>query len=55
MNEIANKFLLGSDKFMREMYLKQRGFTYSACGSFTRNKERIKKIHADWKYRFYFI
>ena len=44
MNEIAKKFLLGGDKFMPEMYLKQRGFTYSACGSFTRNKERIKKF-----------
>ena len=26
------------------MHLKQPGFTYSACGSFTRNKQRIKKI-----------
>ena len=28
---------------MLEMYLKQPGFTYSACGSFTKNKERIQK------------
>ena len=28
---------------MPEKYLKQPGFTYSACGSFTKNKERIKK------------
>ena len=41
MNEIANKFLLAGDKFMPEMYLKQPGFTYSACGPFTINKERI--------------
>ena len=44
MNEIANKFLLGGDKFMPEMHLKQPGFTYSDCGPFTKNKERIKKF-----------
>ena len=44
MNEIINKFLLASDKFMPEMHLKQPGFTYSAFGPFTKNKERIKKI-----------
>ena len=27
MNEIVNKFLLTSDKFMPEMHLKQPGFT----------------------------
>ena len=42
MNEIVNKFLLGGDKFMPEMYLRQPGFTYSACGSFTLNNERIQ-------------
>ena len=26
------------------MYLKQPRFTYSACGSFTKNKETIKKL-----------
>ena len=41
MNEIVNKFLLAGDKFMPETYLKQPGFTYSACGPFTKNKERI--------------
>ena len=41
MNEIVNKFLLAADKFMREIYLKQPEFTYSACGPFTKNKERI--------------
>ena len=41
MNEIINKFLLTGDKFMSEMHLKQPGFTYSACGPFTKNKERI--------------
>ena len=38
MNEIANKFLLADDKFMPEMHLKQPGFTYSACGLFTKSK-----------------
>ena len=44
MNEIVNKFLLGRNKFMPEMHLKQPGFTYSACGPFTKNKERIQKF-----------
>ena len=29
---------------MPEIHLKQTGFTYSACGPFTKNKERIKKF-----------
>ena len=44
MNEIVNKILLAGDKFMPEMYLKQPGFTYSACGPLTKNKERIQKF-----------
>ena len=44
MNEIINKFLLAGDKFMPEMHLRQPGFTYSACGPFTKNKERIQKL-----------
>ena len=44
MNEIVNKFLLAGDKVMPELYLKQPGFTYSAYGPFTRNKERIEKF-----------
>ena len=44
MNEIVNKFLLAGDKFMPEMHLKQPGFTYSACGPFTKIKERIQKF-----------
>ena len=43
MNEIVNKFLLAGAKFMPEMHLKQPAFTYSACGAFTKNKERIQK------------
>ena len=44
LNEIVNKFSLAGDKFMPEMHLKQPGFTYSACGPFTKNKERIEKF-----------
>ena len=29
---------------MSEMHLKQPGFTFSACGPFTKNKERIQKL-----------
>ena len=29
---------------MPEMHLKQPGFTYSACGPFTKNKERIQNF-----------
>ena len=44
-----------NDKFMPEVHLKQPGFTYSACGPFTRNKERIGKFmqsgNTDFIYR----
>ena len=55
MNEIIKKFLLAGDKFMPEMHLKKPGFTYSAFGSFTKNKERIDKFmqtrNTDFIYR----
>ena len=44
MNEVINKFLLADYKVMAEMHLKQPRFTYSACGPFTKNKERIQKF-----------
>ena len=44
MNEIVNTFLLAGDKFLPEMHLNQPGFTYSACGPFTKYKERIQKF-----------
>ena len=44
MNEIVNKFLLAGDKFLPELDLRQPGFTYSACGPFMKNKERIEKF-----------
>ena len=40
---------------MLEMHLKQPGFTYGACGPFTKKKERIEKFmqtgHADYIYK----
>ena len=40
---------------MPEMHLNQPGFTYSACGPFTRNKERTQKFmqtgNTDFIYR----
>ena len=44
MNNIINTFLLAGDKFMPEMHLRQPRFVYSACGPFTRHKERIKEF-----------
>ena len=43
MNEIINKCLLVGDKFMSEMHLKHPGFTYSSCGTFTKNTEKKEK------------
>ena len=44
MSNIINKFLLVGDKVMPEMHLRQPRFTYSACGPFTKHKERIEKF-----------
>ena len=44
MNEILNTFLLVGDKLVPKMHLKQPGFSYSACGPFAKNKEKIEKF-----------
>ena len=44
MNNLINKFLLAGEKFMPEMHLRQPQFTYSACGPFTKHKQRIQKF-----------
>ena len=44
MNEIVNKFILVGDTFVPEMDLKQPDFTYSVCGIFNKNKEKIAKF-----------
>ena len=54
MNNIINKFLLADDKFMPEMHLRQSQFVYSACGPFTRHKERIKKFKQTGDTRYIF-
>ena len=54
MNNTINKFLLAGDKFMPEMHLKQPGFTYSACGPFTKHKETIQKFKETGDTRYIF-
>ena len=44
MNKILNIFLLTGDKYMPELHLKQPGFTYNACGWFTKHREKIQKF-----------
>ena len=44
MNKFIKKFLLTGDKFMPELHLKQLGFTYSACGPFTKHCEKIQNF-----------
>ena len=44
MNDIINKFLLAGNKFTPEMHSRQPQFTYSACGLFTKSKERVQKF-----------
>ena len=55
MNEIVNKFLLGGDKLMHEMYLRQTEFIYNACGLFTIIKERIQKFEERGDSQYIFI
>ena len=42
MNQIIKKKLLTGDTFMPEMHIRQPGFTYSACGPFTKHKKEFK-------------
>ena len=44
MNETVNNFSWAGEKCVPEMHLKWREPTYSACGPFTKNKERIQKF-----------
>ena len=44
MNAIINRLLLSANRCMPEFHLKQPGFTYIACGPFTKNKERTQKL-----------
>ena len=55
MKKIIDNFLLTGDKLMPEIHLRQPRFTYSACGPFTKNEERIQKFmqtgNTDFIYR----
>ena len=53
MNEIVSKFLLAENKLIPEVHLMQSGFTYSACGPFTQNKERIKIFFKNRRFKIY--
>ena len=44
MNKIVNKFLLPGDSFYARIAFKQPECTYSACGQFTKHRERIQKF-----------
>ena len=52
MNGIVNIFLLAGDKFMSEIHLRQPGFTYKACGPFTKNKDETQRFEetGNWRY-----
>ena len=52
IKEINVNFLLTGDRFVPEMHLRQQGFTYSACGPFTKNKERIQKFKETGESRY---
>ena len=54
MNEIVNKILMTGNKFIPKLHIRQPGFTYSACGPFTKHCERIQKFKqtGDLKYIF---
>ena len=54
MNDRINKFLLAGDRFMSEMHLRQPGFTYGACGPFTKNKKRIQKFKQTQNLRYFY-
>ena len=44
MNEVINKLLMIGDKLIPEFHLRQPGRTNSACGLFTKHREKIKKL-----------
>ena len=53
MNDMVNKFLLREDEFMPEMLLRYFGFTYSACGLFTKIIVRIQKFKENRRIKIY--
>ena len=55
MKDIVNKFLLAGDKFITEMHLREPQFTYSACGPFTKSKEKILKFKKTGNKKYIYI
>ena len=51
ITDIISTFVLVGDKLMSETHLRQCGFTFTACGPFTKNKEQIQKIKETWYFR----
>ena len=51
--EKINNFLLAGDKFMPTMHVRQPEFSYSTCGSFIKNKERLIEIHENMRFKIY--
>ena len=51
---IIDNLSLTGDKFMPKLYLWQPGFTYSACGLFTKHDEKIQnfKVTGDLNYTY---
>ena len=54
MNKIINKILLTGDKFMPELHLKQPGFTYRACGAFTKHRKKIQKFRETDNFKHFY-
>ena len=44
MNKIINKFLVAGNKFIPKLHLGQPGLTFKSCGTFTKDRERIKNL-----------
>ena len=44
MNKIVNKILLAGNKILQELHVGLPGFTYSACGPFSKHREIIQKF-----------
>ena len=44
LNAISLNYSLAGGKFIREIHLKQPGFTYSACGPFSKIKKENKNL-----------
>ena len=55
MNKMINRLLLTGGKFMPELYLKQPGFTYSACGPFSKHREIIQKFRETGNLKYLYI